>query len=175
MNENKKHVMLECTRPNGEKLVIPKPEPQSNNWTSRRGPMQTFKEIDGKVVLVDVVEEVKRPVHAIITDDMEPMRCYACKSWHTSKSKMRQCYKDHKMIEVGNESLLIKEDTHDQAAYDKQLEDDIAWAFNALKYGDAPIDELTKERCKIMDKQIHDSGDTRLRTHDGKTLLDGRE
>ncbi len=79
------------------------------------------------------------------------------------------------MIEVGNESLLIKEDNHDQAAYEAQLEDDIAWAFNALKYDEAPIDELTRERCKIMDKQIAESGDTRLRTHDGKTLLDGRE
>ena len=167
--------MLEVTRPNGEKLIIPKLEKQPLPESSRRGPMIVFREVDGQVVMEEFKEEVKRESTKVITDEMEPLRCYACKSWHTSKSKMRQCYKEHKMIEVGNESLEIKPDNHDAKQYEQQLEDDIAWAFNALKYDEAPIDELTRERCKIMDKQIYESGDTRLRSHDGKTLLDGRE
>lgn len=168
--------MLEVTRANGEKLIIPKNERLPLPESSRRGPMVVFKEVNGEIVAQEYKEEPKKQVHSIIVDEIPGgMRCYACRSYHTSKAAVRRCYKEHGYIEVGNESLEIKPNKDDEKAYDAQLEDDIAWAFNALKYNEAPIDELTRERCKILDKQIADSGDTRLRNHDGTLLIDGRE
>lgn len=168
--------MLECVRPNGEKLIIPAMEKQPLPKPNRKCPVIVFREVNGEFVKEEYVEEVKRQTHTVITDEIPGgMRCMACRRIHTSKSEVRKCYRNHKMIEVGNESLEIKDDREWEKAYDEKLEDDIAWAFNALKYNEAPIDELTRERCKILDRQIAESGDNRLRSHDGKLLIDGRE
>lgn len=170
MTRNK---MLECIRPNGEKILIPKLEKQGLPQTSRRE-IVTFIVEHGEFKMVPYVEEEKRQTHMIITDDIPEMECHACKGHHSSKSAFRNCYKRHGMLEVGNESLEIRPDDHDAEALDRKLEDDITWAFNALKNDEAPMDELTRERCKVMDKQIKDSGDNRLRSHDG-TLLEGTD
>lgn len=174
----KSRKMLECVRPNGETLLIPKVDPlelaKGRNFTSRRGKPQVLREVNGELTFVDYDEEEKRASTMIITDEIPAMRCYACRSWHTSKSAFRNCYKRHGFIEVGNESLAIKPDKSEEESYEKQLEDDVAWAFNALKNDEAPIDELTRARCKIMDEQIKNSGDNRMRSHDG-TLLEGEE
>jgi len=171
--------MLKCERPNGEELVIPRPPDRAEiarsfSYTSAKGKWTFDPETGGLKDYVETKRE-NQSAYIIIDDIPGGLRCMACRSVHTSKAMFRECYKRHGMIEVGNESLEIKPDKDDEKRYEAQLEDDIAWAFNALKYDEAPMDELTRERCKIIDKQVRDSGDTRLRSNDGKLLIDGRE
>jgi hypothetical protein len=67
---------------------------------------------------------------------------------------MRQCYKLHNKIEVGDASireLEIKQTSEEIRDYQQQLEDDIAQAINDVKYNEAEeMDELTKARCEII-------------------------
>lgn len=164
--------MLKCIRPNGEELLIPKNEKIPFRSNGSREHMVAREGPNGEIIWEPYAEEVKRETTMIITDEIPLTRCYSCCSYHSSKSAFRNCYKKNGYIEVGNESLEIKPDDHDAEALDKQLEDDITYAFNALKNDEMEMDELTRARCKIMDEQIANSGDNRLRAHDG-TLLEG--
>lgn len=164
--------MLKCVRPNGEELIIPKLEKQAFKSNGSREHLVAKEGPNGSIVWESYAEEVRPQTTMIITDEIPQMRCMSCRGVHSSKSAFRNCYKAHGYIEVGNESLEIQPDDHDAEALDKQLEDDITYAFNALKNDEMEMDELTRARCKIMDKQIADSGDNRLRSHDG-ALLEG--
>lgn len=92
----------------------------------------------------------------IITDELPAnFRSMADRQIYTSKRKYRDSLRRLGKVEVGNASLAeleIKESKADKEAYEQQLEDDIAHSRNAVKYDEAPLDELDKERCKIINQ-----------------------
>lgn len=175
---SKKPVMLECQRPNGETIVIPEIKrdeiAKMFRFSSTREHYKYVPQKDGTLVREDYVREVKENKSAhVITDELPGgLECMACGGIHTSKSKLRQCYKAHGKIEVGNDTeyLKIKEDPEDKKRYEAELEASVAEAYRKVLWDESNLDELTKERCKIVNKQIRESHDNRERDAFGNLL-----
>lgn len=99
--------------------------------------------------LVPAPEERKREVHHVITDDIpDGLESMVNGQIFTSKARYREHLKLHGYIEKGNDEATYYEDTR---AYDEQLAEDAERAWYEVRDGMAPLSELDRERCKIMD------------------------
>lgn len=125
--------------------------------------------------LIPYVEPPKRDVNApmVIVDEMDPMLSMADRRIYTSKRRYRDSLRRHGFIEVGNETNYVPKREEDPK-YEENLRADIARAAYDVRDGNAELTEFDKERCKIVNKQIRDSYDTRERDELGR-LVSGRE
>lgn len=98
--------------------------------------------------------EVNAP--QVITDELPSgFRSMADRQFYTSKRKYRDSLKRLGKIEIGNatlDELKITQTKAEKEEYEQQLEDDVRWSRNAVKYNEAPLDELDKERCRIINE-----------------------
>jgi hypothetical protein len=91
---------------------------------------------------------------------------------HYSKSSLRAEYRRLGVIEVGNDYEHLTAERSQRklpADYEKQLEKDVGEAIEQVRYNQAPLNEFDKERCKIINQQLKDHPDTRIR-EDAKKL-----
>lgn len=102
--------------------------------------------------------EEKKVVNApyVITDEIPGgIKSMANGLYYTSKSKLRQSYRDLGFIEVGNDTeYSSRPDPGKEERAALKLEEDIAKAFYECRDGMSPLSELDKARCAIQDKTI---------------------
>lgn len=87
-----------------------------------------------------------------------------------SKAKLRRHYRNAGVVEIGEETNFVynREDKFNHAAYMRQLEEDSARAYYEVRDNMAPLTELDKERCKIINNNLeHYNYDRRERKPDG--------
>jgi len=127
----------------------------------------TWDEKLGK--LVPYGEQPKTETHGVITDEIEPLESMVSGRIHTSKASLRAEYRRYGVIEKGNDHRTDKPVHFTETdAYQRQLEEDATKAWYAVRDGMAPLTELDKERCKIMDHNMENySYDRRERDRDG--------
>lgn len=118
---------------------------------------------------VDYVEQTKE-VNApfVITDDMPALKHMANGKFYTSKARFREVTRQLGYEEVGDQTeWRAKPDPAKEAKDDEARRETIAKAYYAVRDGMAPLSELDKERCKIINKQIRESRDNRELNSDG--------
>lgn len=100
-------------------------------------------------VKIDRPQRVQKPV-GIITDEIAPTESYATfdAPIFTSRSKLRQHYRQHGYVETGGDHLNIKpraktqEDLEREAREDKEL---VEQAYMDVKYQRVPFTEKEKQ------------------------------
>lgn len=96
------------------------------------------KEVDAPYVIAD---EIPGGLESMVTGKM-----------HTSKSELRKEYKQHGVIEKGNEHHYVPPGQWQDAAYERRLREDAERTYYALRDGMCEhMTELDRERCKRQD------------------------
>ena len=110
---------------------------------------------DEQKKLVPYYGEPIRHAHGIVTDECQ-VKSMADGKIYTSKSALRRSYKRLGFVEVGNEKSWDKPRER-PANYEKELQDELGRAYYDVRDGNAPLSELDKARCEIINKQIRDN------------------
>lgn len=136
--------------------------PQRGKWIVSR---ETGK-------LEPYTEPPKREVNApsVIVDDMEPTWHPCNGRYYTSKSEFRRITKMYDCEEIGTEIdwRPPNYEKEKKAKQEKETEEEIAKAYHAIRDNMAPLSELDKARCKIMDRNLeHYNYDNRERDEHG--------
>lgn len=99
-----------------------------------------------KVELVDEMERVDPDAPNVITDEIEPtMSMTGTDKIYTSKSKLRQEYKELGFVETGGERIKAQP----RAKPDRQaIREAVEKTYYDIKYDRIPISERERERCK---------------------------
>lgn len=118
--------------------------------------------------------ETKRPAEApnILTDEMEPLESMVDGSIWTSKARYREHLRANGLIEKGNDKAKL--DTRhftETEEYERQLKEDSERTYYAVRDGMAPLTELDKERCKIMDHNLREYNYDRRETDERGRIL----
>lgn len=119
--------------------------------------------------LVPYQEERRARTHFVHTDEMDPLESMVTGRIHTSKSSLRAEYRQHGVIEKGNDHNTSKR-THwsEEREYQERLAADAERTWYAVRDGMAPLTELDRERCKIIDHNLkHYNFDNRERDENG--------
>ena len=113
--------------------------------------------------LVQLNGEPKQKKTLIVGDDLpEPLESMADGRTYTTKSGLRRSYKRAGLEEVGNmkpESYVSKPKGTSREEYER----DVAIAYTQVRDGMAPLSEMDRERCKIINRQLEASCDQRVR------------
>lgn len=103
--------------------------------------------------MIPVTEEKKTntaPVY--LSDEMPPTECMADGKFYTSKRKMSEAVKAHGFRETeGAKNVASRPEQQDRAM---QIKEDIEKAYYQIKYGEAPLSEADRERCKEMNRRF---------------------
>lgn len=106
---------------------------------------------------------------AIICDEMPPTKHMANGRFYNSKSAFRRATKALGFVETGHVDVAPpKPKTGYTEAEREKLRADIARSYYEVRDGMAPLTELDRERCKIINKQIENGYDNRERDEFGK-------
>lgn len=118
-----------------------------------------------------VPERPKNRAPAVHTDEC-CIRSMADRKTYTSKAKLRRSYRELGFVEVGNDPMpeTPREHPVTDERHMERLEEDITKAYYQCRDGMAPLSELDKERCKIVDKQFEESHDNRERDFLGNII-----
>lgn len=121
----------------------------------------TFKQLDnGELELVPYVEPPRPRVHAIVTDDIpQGIESMITGEVFYSRSRYLRHVKEHGYEVLGHDmkgQAPEPEDTFETERYNKQMEEDAARAYYEVRDNMAPLTELDKENCKIINKQLED-------------------
>jgi hypothetical protein len=130
-------------------------------------PVRGWFKIDKETgVLVQLNGEPKEKKTFIVNDELpEPLESMADGKMYTTKTALRASYKRRGLEEVGNmkpESYVKKPEGPPIEEYER----DVAVAYVQVRDGMAPLTEPDRERCKIINKQLRDSYDQRVRDPD---------
>lgn len=127
-----------------------------------------YKWDDEQKKLVKVEKARPRWVHAVITDEIPGgLESMVDGKIYTSKSGMRKHYRQAGVIEKGNDKAPGISNIRDEA-YDRRLAEDAERAYYESRDNMAPLSELDRERCKIMDHNMeHYNYDRRFFDDDG--------
>jgi len=115
---------------------------------------------NGKCVPIEEAHAAKPEADApfVINDDIPPTESLATGEGKifTSKRRLRQHYRDNGMIETGTAKMPKKgpPTTAEKEARIKDLRDDATRALNDLKYGNTPLSEKEKERCRQEERSF---------------------
>lgn len=110
--------------------------------------------------------------HGVIADEI-CLKSMVDGRIYTSKAELRKHYQRAGVTEIGNEINFTpkRENPYETEQYRKQMEQDCAETWYALRDGMFPMDEFARERCKIMDKtQENYNYDRRRRDSTGRPL-----
>lgn len=128
------------------------------------------REVDGEVKLCEIDLTKKRPwVNApyVKGDEMLDgvMSMTGSGKTYYSKSELRAEYKRMGYEEIGNDTshLTAPKESIYTDKYVRELERDVAESIEQVRYNQAPLSEFDRERCKIINHQIENSTDTRIR------------
>lgn len=119
----------------------------------------------GRVVPYEEYQSPEVNAPNVVTDEMPPTFNHADCQIYTSKRKMRDSYRRLGKVEV-DENWRAPAPGPRPGHTKEDIERAVAKAYNAVKYGHAPLSEFDKERCKIINRQIENSYDTRNRDPD---------
>lgn len=87
---------------------------------------------------------------------------------YTSKSKLRQHYKREGYVEKEKGYVPKRENPYESREYLERMEEDAARAYYAVRDNMAPLSELDRERCKIINHNMeHYNYDRRYYDDDG--------
>ena len=102
-----------------------------------------------------LVQRTKAPrvrVHAVHTDTVDAFEHPATGQMCDSRSQARRITKDHGFEEIGG-PRGVKPRQH--LSEEEEIRDDIEWAWNAVKYGDAPLTEEEREQCRREQERLN--------------------
>lgn len=127
--------------------------PERGKWTYKENE-------DGTLELVPFVEQPKPRLHTIVTDDIpEGLVSMITGETFYSRSRYLRHVKEHGYEVVGTDMKSWNPDNRKEKdeKYTKKLEEDVERSYYEVRDNMAPLTELDKERCKIIDRQ-HESG-----------------
>lgn len=122
-----------------------------------RGKFTCVQDAEGNFRIMPVESETRRPLEApaIQTDEIpDGIQSMVNGQWFYSRSRYRQHLKETGHIEIGNEEIKPGPHWSEDPIYQRQLKEDAARAYYEARDGMAPIDELTRERCRQMDRNL---------------------
>lgn len=131
----------------------------------------TYDKNTGKIVPFE--EKKKENLSAYVQQDsIEPLESMVDGKIYESKSALRAHYKQAGVIEKGNDRNTVpKVHWSQEREYQEKLEEDAVRTWYAVRDGMAPLTELDKERCKIIDhNERHYNYDRRARDEDGNPI-----
>lgn len=106
---------------------------------------------------IDYVPQEPSRVHAIITDEMQPLQHMANGKFYTSKSEFRRVTKAFGFEEIGNEVNWRAEKPVDPN-YDDKLEETVTRSYFDVRDGNAQLSELDKKLCREADEKLEQLG-----------------
>lgn len=121
--------------------------------------------------LVPYGKQEKEIAPEIITDEIPGgLKSMVNGKIYTSKYRLREHYRQVGVTEIGNETnFSYKYNMYEDHKYKKQLEEDAHRAYYEARDGMAPLSELDKERCAVIDRNLeHYNYDRRERDESGK-------
>ncbi len=105
----------------------------------------------GKLVPYERKESTE--AHNIITDEIPGgLESMVTGKIHTSKSSLRAEYRQHGVIEKGNDRNTSRYNVYESEQYARKMREDCEAAYYLVRDKMAPMSELDRERCKIMDE-----------------------
>lgn len=122
--------------------------------------------------LVEITEKPKVDAFTFLPDDIpEGIESMVNGQIFTSRGRLRQHYRDSGVIEKGNDKAAPPDRRDEERRRQERLERDGVETYYGLRDGTIPMDDLTRERCKIIDhNQEHYCYDRRPITDDGEYL-----
>jgi hypothetical protein len=130
-----------------------------------RGKWKIDKET-GKLVPYEKKSSVQ--THGVIPDEI-CIESMVDGKIYTSKAELRRHYKRAGYIEKDKGYRVKQENTYESYDYKAQLEEDAARAYYAVRDNMAPLSELDRERCKIINNNLENYNyDRRYFDDDGK-------
>lgn len=100
------------------------------------------------------VREAKKEVNAptYLSDEIPPTECMADGKIYTSKRKMSDAVRAHGFTETGG----VRDVASAPREYDreKSIREDIERAYYQVKYGEAPLSEADRARCREMNRRL---------------------
>lgn len=119
-----------------------------------RGKYKPILNDDGTVKEWELVSKpAPVPVAPYVHDDECDITSMVNGKRYTSKAVYRQHLRDAGYIEKGNDEETPNYEMRNDPIYNRQLEKDAQEVWYRLRDGMEPtMDELTKERCKVIDR-----------------------
>lgn len=117
---------------------------------------------NGKCVPIEEAAPLKKEPDApfVINDDIPPTESLATAEGKvfTSKRRLRQHYREHGMVETGTAKMPPKRPptTAEKEARIRAIKEDALRAHNDLKYGNIPVSEKERERCRQEERKYQD-------------------
>lgn len=125
----------------------------------------TIDKETGKLIPFEKKASVQ--THAVIPDEI-CIESMVDGKIYTSKAELRRHYKRAGYVEKDKGYRVTPDNPYESREYREKLEEDTARAFYAVRDGMAPLSELDRERCKLLNHNLeHYNYDRRYYDDDG--------